>query len=332
MENDSRRLYEISKQDISIRVMYAFILRGLEQLKPRKRSKIKLFRALNHYRYVAICILENIIVRYARISHCKLVQSDALSVVCSLTTYPGRIEQCFYAIKTLLLQSCPPNRIVLWLASSQFPDRTLPSSYELLKELGVEIRYCDDLRSHKKYFYALQEQKQNEVIITFDDDIVYHPDTIKRALDMHKKYPNSIVCNDAKEIILNKNNNTLAPYSNWPKTEDGIKVPSIYKYSVMTGSGCLYPYNVVPKQMFCIENIKDIAFTADDIWITFTAKAFGVKVVPTEIVARKYTTISNSQNSHLAKFNCLEGGNDLAISRICELYPEMKKDMLKALI
>lgn len=311
--------------------MYSFLLRSLESVKPTTRSKYKVVRGLNHYRYVVICFLENLIVRYADISKCRLKRSDKVNIVCSLTTYPGRIHECFYAIKTILLQSVSPNRIVLWLAASQFPDRKLPEKYKKLIDLGLEIRYCDDIRSHKKYFYMLQEQKPNELVITFDDDIIYHPDTIKRAFDAHKKYPTCIVCNDAKEILLT-NNSTLASYNKWRKVTDGTKIPSVYRYSIMTGSGCLYPYGIMPKQTFSVDKIKEIAYTADDLWITFTAKAFGLEVIPTEIIARIYTTINHSQTTHLAQVNCLGDGNDNTIKSMCELYPEMKEKLLKSLV
>lgn len=311
--------------------MYRYLLRLLESFKHTKRSKYRIVRGINHYRYVVICFLENLIVRHVDVSKCLLKQGDGVNIVCSLTTYPGRIHECFYAIKTMMLQSVTPNRIVLWLAESQFPNRELPDKYKTLINLGLEVRYCDDIRSHKKYFYMLQEQKPNELVITFDDDIIYHPDTIKRALDVHKKYPNCIVCNEAKEIVL-ANHSTLASYNKWRKVTDGIKAPSVYKYSIMTGSGCLYPYGIMPKQTFCVEKIKEIAFTADDLWITFTAKAFGIEVLPTEIIARNYTTISHSQSTHLAQVNCLGDGNDKTIYSMCELYPEMKEKLLKSLV
>lgn len=311
--------------------MYRYLLRLLESFKHTKRSKYKILRGINHYRYVVICFLENLIVRYVDVYKCRLKQSDDTNIVCSLTTYPGRINECYYAIKTILLQSVRPNRIVLWLAESQFPNRELPDKYKILINLGLEIRYCDDIRSHKKYFYMLQEQKPNELVITFDDDIIYHPDTIKRALDAHKKYPNCIVCNEALVISFDKNNVDCF-YKGWTPAPNGIKLPDIYKYSILTGSGCLYPCGIMPIEAFDKKKICEYALSADDLWITFTAKAFGISVVPTEVIQKPYTTIFNSQKSHLAQINCLGTGNDDTIKCMFELYPEMKEKLLKSLV
>lgn len=312
--------------------MYRRILSFLESQKHNRRSSFKFIRAFNHYKYILISKIENILIKYADISDCQLKISSGVNVVCSLTSYPGRINECYFAIKSILLQSVTPNRIVLWLALSQFPKKKLPDVYDRLKMLGVEIRFCDDLRSHKKYYYMLQEQKPNEVVITFDDDIIYHPDTIKRALSKHFEHPDCIVCNEAKVMKLNVTDNSLAPYRMWEKAPDGNKAPDIFKYSVMTGSGCLYPYGIMPDQLFDKENIRKYAFTADDLWITFTAKAFGIKVAPTDVMAKPFTTILNSQTTHLAQINCLGSGNDDTVKRIFNLYPQMKKDLIKALV
>ena len=312
--------------------LYRSVLRCLENLKHRKRSQYKLIRSLNHFKYIVICKLENLLIKYVDIPKHSLNMCEDINVVCSLTSYPGRINECFYAIKSILLQSVTPNRVVLWLASSQFPNKKLPDVYQQLVKIGVEIRFCDDLRSHKKYFSMLQEQKPDEVVVTFDDDIIYHPDTIKRVLETHYLYPDCIVCNEAKILKLNESGDSLASYSVWRKASNGHKIPDIFRYSIMTGSGCLYPYGIMPIQTFDEEKIKKFAFTADDLWITFTAKAFGIRVAPTNIMARTYTTVRNSQITHLAQVNCLKTGNDDTVNRMFELYPQMKENLLKALI
>lgn len=310
---------------------YRAILRWLEKSKCRNRSRYKFIRAFNHFKYVIICKLENVLIKLVSISDCKLSPSNGVNIVASLTTYPGRINECFYAIKSILLQSTPPNRVVLWLASSQFPEKKLPRKYKLLEFIGVEIRYCEDLRSHKKYFYMLQEQKSNELVITFDDDIIYHPDTVKRAFIKHREYSDAIVCNEAMLISVDWKRTSISPYNSWKTAIDGTKEPDVYKYSILTGSGCLYPYGIMPLETFDKKNVKDIAFTADDLWITFTAKQFGIRVAPTDIMAKPYTTVINSQNTHLAQVNCLGSGNDDTISRILDLYPKLKDKLIKEL-
>ena len=74
-------------------------------------------------------------------------------ITASLTSYPARIQYVHLAIKSLMLQSCKPDRIILWLADSQFNNRQIPTTLSALEEYGLEIKWCDDLYGHKKYFW-----------------------------------------------------------------------------------------------------------------------------------------------------------------------------------
>ena len=70
--------------------------------------------------------------------------------IVSFTSFPARIEDIWITIETLLRQSFKPDKIILWLAEEQFPDKKLPESLIKLTERGLSIEYCEDLRSHKK--------------------------------------------------------------------------------------------------------------------------------------------------------------------------------------
>ena len=111
------------------------------------------------------CFMENCFIKSAQLPKRGVWQGEARKkkIVVSLTTFPARIDECYFAIKSLMIQSYPADRIILWLAKNQFPDEKLPSKYDKLIARGLEVRYCEeDLRSHKKYYYALQEQKEDE--------------------------------------------------------------------------------------------------------------------------------------------------------------------------
>src|SRR5690554_2625875 len=52
---------------------------------------------------------------------------DGLYVV-SLTSYPSRIEDVWISIECLLRQTFKPDKIILWLAQSEFPEKKIPDS------------------------------------------------------------------------------------------------------------------------------------------------------------------------------------------------------------
>ena len=76
--------------------------------------------------------------------------------VLSLTSFPGRIDDVWIAVECLLRQTFKPDKIILWLAIGQFPDKVTPDSLKKLESRGLEVKFCeDDLRAHKKYSYIL---------------------------------------------------------------------------------------------------------------------------------------------------------------------------------
>ncbi|MFS3010283.1 hypothetical protein AAH021_23745 [Bacteroides thetaiotaomicron] len=108
-------------------------------------------------------------------------------VICSLTSFPARIENIWVSIETVMRQTYKPDAIILWLAESQFPDHKLPETLVRLQDKGLTIRFVDeDLRSHKKYYYVLQEFKDSNVIL-LDDDLYYPDGLVENLVMMSKK-------------------------------------------------------------------------------------------------------------------------------------------------
>lgn len=79
-------------------------------------------------------------------------------VIVSLTTFPARINKVYITIETIFQQETLPNRIILWLANKQFPRGlyALPQRLLNMQQKGLEIRFCEDIRSYKKYYYSIK--------------------------------------------------------------------------------------------------------------------------------------------------------------------------------
>lgn len=279
--------------------------------------------------YKCDCQSENKFIRNLDINNCKLNNVKRQEkIVVSLTTFPKRIDIVQYAIKSLMIQKVLPDRIVLWLSKKQFPDQTIPKALTELVEKGVEVRFVDDdLRSHKKYIYALQQQKENEVVITYDDDLIYENDSIEKLLALHKEYPNSIICNRAHEI--RHNHSEFLPYDAWlVRSNEGVQKPS-YKLIPSTGNGCLYPYSCMRKETFDEELIKNYAFSADDIWIGINSFLSGTKIVRTKKTIATLVPIEGSQEEALTNFNDLQGGNEVVFQALLKLFPDYKTRMMR---
>lgn len=199
----------------------------------------------------------------------------AQRVIVSLTSYPKRIKDVWLVIETLLRQSYKPDAVILWLAESQFDGiDSLPPRLVALQERGLTIRFCDDLRSHKKYYFALQEYAEDLVILA-DDDMFYPRDTIQKLMKMHKKWPQDICCMTAQVI---EPGFCSAP-SLWrnPKLDEH-NLQHTDRIQAFTGSGTLIPPGALHQDAFDSDRIQQLCFHADDLWITFMAYRKGTRL------------------------------------------------------
>ena len=144
-------------------------------------------------------------------------------VIVSLTSYPGRINFVPETIKTMLLQTYKPDMIILWLGEEKFPNQKLPPVYEKLRKCGVNIFFRPDLKSHTKYFYAMQEYP-NDIIITVDDDSYYENTLVEKLMNSYFDNPDKVSALRTHKIRFN-NDFTLKNYSEW-----------IYEYKEKSGT------------------------------------------------------------------------------------------------
>lgn len=274
-----------------------------------KKSKIKYLQGL--IRGTAV-FMENILIRISPLpkNGVNKDQTRDERIIVSLTSYPGRIRQVYYSIKSLMGQSLKPDRIILWLSEEQFPDRRLPSDFEKLKKRGLEIYFTeDDLKSHKKYYYALRAQRPDEIIVTYDDDLIYESKSLEKLVTLHKKSPEYIIVNRGEKLGYDPKNG-YGYIEDWGKMldEEGFISPS-HSIIPSTGAGCLYPYGKLKSDIFNKEMIRAKVLSADDIWIWHNALKSGVKILKTQKQSRVLCPVWGSQKENLSEINVGLGEN-----------------------
>jgi hypothetical protein len=224
-------------------------------------------------------------------------------IVASLTTFPDRITKVHLSIEGIIRQSVKPDIILLWLAECQFPGKEadLPESLLKLTNRGLVIKFCDDLRSHKKYYYTLQ-QFPNSKVILFDDDIFYHNEIIRNLINLNEKYPDYIIATRAHLMIFKENN--LAPYNQWKHNYKSTDV-SLYHHHT-SGNGTLIPNGNIFDQIFFDKKLLlEISPFSDDVWFKVNLIRLNIPVMITSEYQRdpltqngSYATSLVSQNSH----------------------------------
>ena len=244
-------------------------------------------------------------------------QKRETQFIVSLTSFPARINDIWICIESLLRQTVKPDEIILWLANSQFPDNKIPESLVKLKSRGLTIRFCEDLRSHKKYYYAMKEYPK-DCIITFDDDVYYPNTIIENLITVHKEFPQSIVANRVHEIIFSKEQ-AILPYNEWNHNCKNIMYPSNLLFQ--TGiAGVLYPPNSLMKDVFNKEIIFNTCLNADDLWLKIAALRNKTKIITNKNFNKDLITIRGTHNFSLIKMNKNEYGNDKQFQKICQHF------------
>lgn len=245
------------------------------------------------------------------------------NVIVSLTSYPARIQTVDKTIKTLLNQSYKPSKVILWLASTQFPhkEHDLPKKLLALCEKGLTISwYKHDIKSYKKLI-PTYKNFPDSIIVTADDDIVYSRDWLKLLVDSYVKHPFDINCHRCHQITF-KHKNKIEKYNNW---NFEYSVPSCSFNNFLTGGGgALYPPYCLYKDVLNEKKFMNLAPTADDVWFWAMGTLNNVKCRIIENCIPKITLSNASQEFALCKINtandCL---NDEQINAVFLEYPEI---------
>lgn len=251
------------------------------------------------------------ILEYQDCSNIKFKQLD--NVIVSVTSFPDRINNIWMTIKTIKLQTYRPEKIILWLSKEQFPEQAdIPTSLLNLQDDLFQIQYVDgDLRSHKKYYYALLRYP-DKTIITLDDDTFYHPDIIKTLVDDSLRYPDCIIANHAKQITYNEGH--IQPYKLWSTDLSSYTYENLVQIGI---GGVLYPPHSLHKDVIDVGMFMSVTPRADDLWLNAMARINNTRVMKSHRIFA-YLLVNDSAPS-LASNNTYNGGNDFQLNSLREI-------------
>ncbi len=246
-------------------------------------------------------------------------------LIVSLTSFPERIHETQYTIYSLLNQKLKPDKVILWLAKEQFPNREndLPDSLLNLKKNGLTIDWCNDIKSYKKLIPTLKEHP-NDYIVTVDDDIYYPENWLEHMWKTSKEYPNTIISSRARSIKIN--DGKLEKYLKW-KVLKNFHEPSYL--TLPTGSGgTLYCPNALSELVFDESLFNKLCPSADDIWFWAMAVLNKTKITCVENPLDRLTYVNIAQEvGVLDKFTLWQynqnGHNDNQMSNIINYFPKI---------
>ena len=242
-------------------------------------------------------------------------------IIVSVTSHPARIREVVLAIRTVYRQTRQPDKVILWLGEEKFPNRYEDLPEELLRlvsEKGLEIRWCEDIGPHTKYFYAFQEYP-DALVITIDDDILYPPDRIENLYQCYLRFPKAVSAGRADFVPVSEFEE-MPPVTTWPEEVDAwVLQPSMQLYAM--GVNCvLYPTVLFSRvsELLDKETIRRVCPYADDLWLKAIQAVASIPVVVAEPDQPLPISTVESQDTALWHYNCVDGGNNVQWKQIVQ--------------
>lgn len=260
-----------------------------------------------------------------------LKQLIARKLIVAMTTYPGRIATITQVLKTVMEQKRQPDQIVLYLAEEQFPNKKKDLPHDLRKLIGqgrVALRWCDDLKPHKKYFYAFQEFP-DDCVVTLDDDLLYKPDLLENLYRSYLLYPHAVSAARAHLMVCSEDGRFLS-YRYWVKETDECIYEPTMQLLATGGAGALYPPHLLRTEFLDPEAILNVCLWADDLWLKAMELVSDVPVV----LAQPYAPLCylpHTQENGLYHQNINQNQNDVQWANIQawtdqRFYPNVLQD------
>lgn len=303
---------------------YLIHLRAAYKYAPENcRKKIRETASLLASSYAPSLFWQNVIEKLRRREYSAIPELN--EIVVSLTSYPGRIRTVHKTIESIIRQTLKPDRIVLWLASRQFHKRekSLPKTLRSLLGRNLEVRWWKDIRSYKKIIPALREFPES-IIVTIDDDLIYHPEMLSRLYAAYKKDCRSVHCHRSYRIVMSGRD--IVPYKEW---RFGVHEEPSYLTFPTFGAGAIFPPHCFRAEVFNEASFMKFAPRADDVWLWAMLVLSGRKMhLITDNISR-LVEVEGSQDQCLWKDNVTKGGNDKQLKAVLSHYPEVKRRILR---
>jgi len=244
-----------------------------------------------------------------------------MKIIASLTTYPARVNAVHLTIESILEQTLKPDEIVLWLAKDEFVNiKSLPKELENLTKKGVTIKWCDkNLKSFNKLIYSLIEYPE-DIIITFDDDMIYDKDCIKLLYDGYCRYPQYIQCHRALRIVCK--DKKILPYNDWTWEIKSKHTKPSYANFFTASSGVLYPPHCFHKDVLKDEIFLKLCPKEDDLWFWAMAVLNQTKInVVKNNITEQILNNKATQEFALCNTNVYLDESTKQLEKVIECYP-----------
>ena len=195
-----------------------------------------------------------------------IIQNRQQKIIISFTSHPKRFNLLTSLSKSLKNQTFKIKNIYFFLTKEEKKNYTLNIS-----DFNI-VTVKENLRPHKKYYYAMQLFREF-AIITIDDDIFYSPETFESFLNSYLEYPN-VISGRRSHYITYRNNGEFKNYQEWKSQQKYITEPDLNIF--LTGNGgILYPPDILNINKNDLSLIYE-SLTTDDITLKYFSNRKGI--------------------------------------------------------
>jgi hypothetical protein len=250
------------------------------------------------------------LVKMARLKRLNPVQLNKptpadLPLTVSCTSIPSRFHVIDKTVRSVLSQSTPPKRMILWLHERH--KNSLPVSLTSMVGNKFKIQYTTLDSPHCKLVPTLLAEP-GPTIVTCDDDLIYEPNWLNSLWQSHQRWPEDIICHIARRITYTGDGSPL-PYKQWEAVKErGVTEPNLLPLGY---GGVLYPANRMPALATNSEHYLELAPKADDLWFKAVTQSHGINSRTSLYPPSAPYPMPNSQTISLQKTNVREDGNRL---------------------
>ena len=249
--------------------------------------------------------------------------NDKTDIILSLTSYGRRVADTLpYTLLSIFRQSRLPNRVVLWLDQENWRDDNLPSLIKRLQKSGLEVRYCEDIKSYKKLIPALRAFPHNPIIVV-DDDSYYDKDLVRWLVDAYEQSDKRTVFATCANIP-EKRGGKYIPYSEW---KGDAYADGQTEVALIGCGGGIYPPDIFDNEILRSEIFMSLVPTADDLWFWVQEKRrnISVRLTPRHgyhllrtINRIEDMDVENADN--LTRTNVIQGKNNKQLFDLIDYY------------
>ncbi len=202
-----------------------------------------------------------------------------MKYILSCTTTVNRLDIFYYGIQSLLNQTLTPDLFIVNISEDDFKPKGNKELPSWLNNPKVKINLTKDIGPYTKLIPTFGfADSENDIIITADDDIIYHKDWLKQLVESSMNNPNLIVCSRARTMKKNVFNRWIN-YSMWKDVNYEYESLDLLPLGV---GGVVYKKELLDMDFTLNRNFIELAPGTDDLWFKMASyrKNIRVKVIP----------------------------------------------------